>query len=47
MKELSQIIEKLHLINQQIIEKDIAIERMNTVISLVSQMMTDTLLVKF
>jgi hypothetical protein len=41
MKELSEIIEKLHLINEDIVEKDNMINEMSAIVSLVSQLITD------
>jgi hypothetical protein len=46
MRELTQIIDELHIINQQIVEKDIAIDHMRGVIDLVSEMMTDATLIQ-
>lgn len=46
MRELSQIIDQLHVINEQVIEKDNMLNHMQSVVSLVSQMITDTLLVR-
>lgn len=41
MRDLSQIVEELHLINQQVIMKDNLISKMQSVVDLVSQMLTD------
>lgn len=41
MKELTQIIDQLHVINEQIVEKDNTIDHMHGVINLIAQMMTD------
>ena len=41
MKELSEIINKLHVINEQIVEKDNLIQNMNDIITLVEQLLND------
>jgi len=46
MKELIQIINQLHTINEQVVEKDNLIDHMQMVISLVSKMVSDSLLIK-
>lgn len=46
MKEISVIIEKLHNINEQIIEKDNMIEHMNIIITIITQLMNDLTFVK-
>lgn len=41
MKELIQIIDRLHIINEQIVEKDNIIDHMHGVINLIAQMIAD------
>lgn len=46
MRQLTQIIEQLHNINEQIVEKDNMIDRMQPIVNLVGQMMKDVEFVK-
>ena len=41
MKELTEIIEKLHNINEQMVEKDNTLNDLSTLVELISQMITD------
>lgn len=41
MKELSEVINKLHIINEQIVEKDNLIQNMNDIVALVEQLSND------
>jgi len=46
MKELAQIINQLHAVNEQIVEKDNMIDHMQAIVALLSQMLVDPLLVR-
>lgn len=46
MKELTQIIDQLHTLNEQIVEKDNMIDHMQTIVSLMTKMIADPILIR-
>lgn len=46
MKELAQIINQLHALNEQIVEKDNMIDHMQVIVALLTQMLADPILVR-